>query len=145
MSINEALDEAERVVDPARGARLVWKLATLVLSITVCVTIVRVIVHFVARSEDMTVTVTTDRVWFARKHEEVRALDAEIAAAREALDRKKQEASERWISRSDDRAEFDRLNGVLLDLQHRRASLVRDYNTARQSCPDLNVAPIDSD
>lgn len=144
MSINEALDEAERAIDPARGTRIAWKIAAMVLSVTLCAAVVRVIVHFVMRSEDVTVTVTTDRVWFARAHEEIKALDSEIAAAREALDRKKQEASERWVSRSDDRVEFDRLNGVVLDLQHRRATLVRDYNTACQSCPALEIAPIGS-
>ena len=144
IGVNKALDHAEDVINPVRGSRIALKIMALVVVGLLCVFMVRLVVHYLWRSEDVTKTVTTDRVWFARTVEEVRALDAEVQAAQHALERKQKEAGERWISRSEDRTEFDRLNGAILDLQRRRAELVKDYNTAAAINPDLGLAAIDS-
>lgn len=142
--VNEAIDHAEAVINPVRGSRIVLKIVAMILVVLLAAFAVRLVTHYLWRSEDVTKTVTTDKVWFARTAEEVRALDVEIQAAQHALERKKEESASRWVSRAEDRAEFDRLNGAILGLQHRRAELVKDYNTAAAINPQLGVAAIDS-
>lgn len=142
MSLNEAIDDAEQVICPARGTRIVWKVVALVLSIMFAAFLLRMVGHYLWRTEDVGKTVTLDRVWFARNAEEIRALGLEIKAAQEALERKQKEAGERWISRSDDRIEFDRLNNHILELQKRRAEQIRDYNAACLASVDSGIAPI---
>lgn len=138
--INEALDEAERVVDPGRASRLAWKTALAVVMVVLAAGAVRLVVHFGWRTEDITKTVTSDPVWFARQSEEIAAVDAEITAVSDALERKQREMKERWVNW--DTSEFDRLNNRLLELRSRRAQLVKDYNTACRVV--TGVAPIGS-
>jgi len=144
IGVNEALDHAEAVINPVRGSRIALKIVALIVVVLLCAFTVRLVVHYLWRSEDVSKTVTTDRVWFARTAEEIKALDIEIQAALQALARKQAEAAGRWISRSEDRAEFDRLNHALLELQRRRAELIKEYNTAVAVNPAFGLAAIDS-
>lgn len=76
--------------------------------------------------------VVIDHAWFIRSHQDIQALEQEIEAARDALERHQKEVKERSgifsISRKEDRAESERLNHNILELQRRRIDQIQSYN-----------------
>jgi len=148
MSINDTLDRAEAVICPQRGFRIVWKVVAILLIIAIAGVVLRTTYRVLGRSETAVTLPAIEeglparRAWFSRTFEEVRALDAEVSATEEALKRKQVEAESRWVSRSDDRAEFNRLSNRISELKAQRAQLVKEYNTNAAIDPAMGIAPI---
>lgn len=78
------------------------------------------------------VVVIIDNDWLTQRHQEVKVLEQEIVAARQAHSRHQSEVKSRSgifsVSRAADRAESDRLNRNVLALQKRRMSKILSYN-----------------
>lgn len=77
-----------------------------------------------------TMTSAIDPLAVPRMRAEVAAVDSEITAAEYALSKFESQTKTRWISREDDRQEFNRLNQSLLDLRTKRAHLSVDLTHA---------------
>lgn len=64
-----------------------------------------------------------------KKQAEIRALDAQIVASKEAIARLTSCIQTRTVSRSDDREEFNKLNEHILDLERQRSQIEAEINT----------------
>lgn len=73
-----------------------------------------------------------DHTWFISSLEQIKSLEIQITETKTALDTHKKEVETRWVSRSDDRVETQRLTHSLLALTERRADLIRNYNSAAE-------------
>lgn len=125
------LKNLESILDPSLWGRIFSK-AWLIIIMFILFAVV-----FVVGVNQLIPSEVIDRAWLLSKQHEVQALDLEIKAAREALDRHKVEVKERSgflsFSHSDDREESERLNNEILNLERRRIELVRKFNTERSA------------
>jgi len=135
--IDETLDGVERAVDPVRGTRIFTKVALTFLAGALLIGFVGLILRVTGATFDNAgaqgEVVVADEDWLSRKGAEIRALERDVRAAREAFDRKKAEADSRLISRQDDRVELDRLNGMILSLDSRRAEAIKEWEVMAAS------------
>lgn len=135
--VDEGLNDLENVVDPVRGGRIALKATALVLILSVLggfvLATLRVGNATVESVGEQGRKSVADEGWLVRRAAEIRSLGREIQAAKEAFERKKAEADSRLISRQDDRAELDRLNGVILDLEAKRAEAIKEWDVMAAS------------
>jgi hypothetical protein len=121
-------EEIEKALEPKRVVKLFGRIfLVVVLGIALVVG-----VRMAYRTANTVEATSYDHAWFTQTIEEVRALDHQIAETRDAASKHQKEVDSRWVSRSDDRAETQRLSHQLLSLQERRSELARTYNVAAE-------------
>jgi hypothetical protein len=130
------LENLENVLDPTLWGRIISKFWMIGAMVVMACVLAGVAINQMS---------PIDQEWFISKKHEIEALDQEIQAAREALERHQAEVEERsgllsW-SRESDRKESERLNNHILELEHQRIELVRRFNTERASYSGAEELP----
>ena len=120
--------ELEKVLEPKR---LVKIFSQIFLAIVLGIALI-VGVRMAYRAANTVEATSYDHVWFTETLEEIHSLDHQLTEIRDALARHRKEVDSRWVSRSDDRVETQRLTHQLLSLQEQRSDLAKDYNVAAE-------------
>lgn len=120
----------EQVICPATTARITFRIVLCIFLLALGLITLRLAIYGLGRAEDVTTNATRDEVWFRRTEADIEAFSSQIEETSNALNRKKLEMETRWISRSDDRQEFDALNHRLMELVTSKANLVKEYQIA---------------
>lgn len=125
-------DEIEKVLEPKRLVRIFGKIFLAVVMSFALIVGVKMAITTMNSVE----ATSHDHSWFKAQIEEIRLLDITISETRQALAAHKKETESRWVSRSDDRAQTQKLTSGLISLLEARASLVKEYNVAADSASD---------
>lgn len=125
-------DEIEKILEPKRMVRIFGSVFLVIVLFFALVVGSRM-----AANTMNSVEVTShDHAWFKAQTEEIKALQARIAETRLALASHKKEVGSRWVSRSDDRAQTQKLTQSLISMQEELSSLVSGYNVAADAASD---------
>ena len=125
-------DKIEKILEPKRLVRVFGKIFLAIVLFFALIVGVKMAVNTMNSVE----VTSHDHTWFKAQIEEISSLERRIVETRQALVSHKEEVDDRWISRSDDRAQTTNLTQKLLSLEENRSELVREYNVAADLASD---------
>ena len=125
-------DEIEKILEPKRMVR---NFGSIYLAVVLFFALIVGLKIAITAMNSVEAT-SHDHAWFKSQTEEIKALETRIAETRQVLVAHKKEVDGRWVSRSDDRAQTQKLTQSLISLQEKLTSLISEYNVAADLATD---------
>jgi hypothetical protein len=125
-------DQIEKILEPKRLVRIFGSIFLAVVLFFALVVGVKMAISAMNSVE----ATSHDHAWFKSQTEGIKALEARISETRQALEAHKKEVDGRWVSRSDDRAQTQKLTQSLISLQEKLTALISEYNVAADLASD---------